>query len=540
MKIFYHITFLLLSLISVTSKGQITTLPEFPLSDQEVTIILDTKKDNNLYDYTGDLYAHTGVSIEGKGDWQNVIGNWGDNTQPKLTHKGDGVYELKISPDIKTFYKVADTDVITEMDFVFRTPDGNKQTKPDIFIEVYQSGLNIDIQSPVNNSIYQVNSTVDFKIATSSEVDINLYLDKKHVGGITSDSYTTRKAFSEPGDHQVIAVARNDEGIIVKDSAYFCIMGAPETQARPQGIKKGINYIDDNTVILCLWAPGKENIIVLGDFNEWKPMNAYQMKKDNDYFWIQLDGLVKNKEYGYQYLIDGSISIADPYSEKISDPWNDKDIPETVYPGLYKYPDGKAEGILTVIQTGQKDYQMEVTNFTIPDKEKLVIYELLVRDFTDDRTYSAVVKKLDYLKDLNINVLELMPVNEFEGNNSWGYNPSFYFAPDKYYGTQDDLKKLIDECHKRGIAVVIDMVLNHSYDQSPLARMYWDNANSRPSEDNQWYNTVSPNQTYHWGNDFNHESQATREFVDSVNSFWLNEYNVDGFRFDFTNLIPLL
>ncbi len=263
-------------------------------------------------------------------------------------------------------------------------------------------------------------------------------------------------------------------------------------------------------------------------------MNNYQMKKDNDFFWIQLSGLVKNKEYGFQYLIDGSINIADPYSEKISDPWNDKDIPESVYPGLYKYPEGKAEGIITVIQTGQKNYQMEADSFLIPDKEKLVIYELLVRDFTDKRTYSAVIEKLEYLKDLGINALELMPVNEFEGNNSWGYNPSFYFAADKYYGTKDDLKKLIDECHKRGIAVIIDMVLNHSFGQSPLVRMYWDNSKSSPSGDNPWYNTVSPNQTYYWGYDFNHESQATREFVDSVNSYWLNEFNIDGFRFDFT------
>ncbi|HPT32596.1 MAG TPA: alpha-amylase family glycosyl hydrolase, partial [Prolixibacteraceae bacterium] len=163
-------------------------------------------------------------------------------------------------------------------------------------------------------------------------------------------------------------------------------------------------------------------------------------------------------------------------------------------------------------------------------------YEVLVRDFSTERTYLSVAAKLDYLKDMGVNVLELMPVNEFEGNNSWGYNPSFYFAPDKYYGPANHLKKLIDEAHKRGIAVVIDLVLNHSYGQSPLVKMYWDAGNNRPAADNPWYNVRSnfENPNAQWGYDFNHESVYTRELIDSINSFWMKEYKVDGFRFDFT------
>jgi 1,4-alpha-glucan branching enzyme len=150
----------------------------------------------------------------------------------------------------------------------------------------------------------------------------------------------------------------------------------------------------------------------------------------------------------------------------------------------------------------------------------------------EEHTYKAVREKLDYLEDLRINVLELMPVNEFEGNISWGYNPAFYFAPDKYYGPKNELKKLVDECHKRGIAVVIDMVLNHSYGLSPFVQMYMNNWNILP--ENPWYNISSPNQVYQWGYDFNHETDVVKELVDSVNSFWMNEYKIDGFRFDFT------
>jgi 1,4-alpha-glucan branching enzyme len=127
-----------------------------------------------------------------------------------------------------------------------------------------------------------------------------------------------------------------------------------------------------------------------------------------------------------------------------------------------------------------------------------------------------------------------MPPGEFENNESWGYNPSYHMALDKYYGTPDAFKAFIDECHARGIAVIIDIVLNHAYGQSPLVQLYWDGPNNRPSADNPWFNAVCPHPQFSWGYDFNHESKATQDFVDRVTKFWLEEYNIDGFRFDFT------
>ena len=138
------------------------------------------------------------------------------------------------------------------------------------------------------------------------------------------------------------------------------------------------------------------------------------------------------------------------------------------------------------------------------------------------------------MKKLGITAVELMPVSEFEGNLSWGYNPSFYFAPDKYYGPKDDMKAFVDACHANGMAVIMDMVLNHAYGQNVFTQMYWDDANNRPAENNPWFNVQSPNPTYSWGSDFNHESQATKDFVDQVNRYWMDEYKIDGFRFDFT------
>jgi pullulanase/glycogen debranching enzyme len=202
-------------------------------------------------------------------------------------------------------------------------------------------------------------------------------------------------------------------------------------------------------------------------------------------------------EYAFQYLVDGEIRIADPYTDKILDPWNDNNIPSSTYPNLKDYPTNKTNHAVSVFQTDQSEFQWQNDDdFVQPEQKDLVIYELLIRDFIQNHDYQTLIDTLDYLEDLGINAIELMPINEFEGNSSWGYNPSFYFAPDKYYGTKNDLKSFIDECHRRGIAVIQDMVLNHSYRQSPFVRLYWDSINNRPAINNPWYNEKSPNNVY--------------------------------------------
>ncbi len=162
---------------------------------------------------------------------------------------------------------------------------------------------------------------------------------------------------------------------------------------------------------------------------------------------------------------------------------------------------------------------------------------MLVRDFTANHDYKTLIDTLNYLVNLGINAIELMPVNEFEGNISWGYNPSFYFAPDKYYGPKNDLKAFIDICHSKGIAVIMDMVLNHCYGQSPFVQLYLDHYGTDQiymKIPNPWFNAQSPNPVYKFGADFNHESISTQQLVDRINAYWLTEYKIDGFRFDFT------
>ncbi|WP_114940192.1 alpha-amylase family glycosyl hydrolase [Mucilaginibacter endophyticus] len=306
-------------------------------------------------------------------------------------------------------------------------------------------------------------------------------------------------------------------------------------KALPAGAKDGVTFINSGkSVIFNLYAPGKKSVSVIGDFNGWDTNDTKAVMNntpDGKRWWVQIDNIDPSTEYGYQFYIDKSLKVADPYTEKVLDPDNDSYISADTYPNLKKYPTGKTTGNVSVFQANQPAYSWKNTSFTRPDKKNLVVYELLVRDFIDAHNYQTLTDTLKYLSNLGVNAVELMPINEFEGNLSWGYNPSFYFAPDKYYGTKNALKAFIDECHSRGIAVIQDIVLNHSFGQSPMVQMYFNTAAGKPAANNPWYN-VDPTHPYNVGYQFNHESADTKYFVKNVLKFWMTEYKIDGFRFD--------
>jgi glycosidase len=124
-----------------------------------------------------------------------------------------------------------------------------------------------------------------------------------------------------------------------------------------------------------------------------------------------------------------------------------------------------------------------------------------------------------------------MPVSEFDGNISWGYNPSIHSAADKFYGPREELKRFIDLAHQNGIAVILDVVYNHATGQSPLVRLFNEETFGPPTSDNPWANP-SARHPFNVFNDMNHESTFTQYWLDRMNEYWLTEYNVDGFRFD--------
>jgi len=505
--------------------------------------------------------------------------NWGPNSSgiiaidaPSLMEKEDGVWYKTIG------LKIGGGSTIINSEHVYQykihehlnstgtsntwltdplNPNFNPQDNNNSYLDVTHP-LIFQIEPTaskiVRNSQPAITATVAAKKSDSIDVGQSmLYINDVQAGTFTG-YYNTEKqllkipslsvydAALETGLNEIKIIAVTKSGESHNDSLNVNYVVNPDIvdEPLPDGMIDGINYLaDPSEVTLSLFAPYKKFVYLIGDFNNWMVSAEYFMKRDSVsadsiHWWITLSGLTPGTEYGYQYLIDDEIRVADPYTDKVLDPWNDSYISESTYPGLKEYPSDKTTEIASVFQTNQTPYEWQVTDFERPQAEKLVIYELLLRDFIAKHDYTTLIDTLTYLKNLGVNAIELMPVNEFEGNSSWGYNPSFYFALDKYYGPKDDFKAFVDACHQNGIAVIMDMVLNHSYGQSPFVRLYNEGLYGKPTSQNPWYNVTSPNSTYSWGYDLNHESQATKKLVDRVNHYWLSEYKVDGFRFDFT------
>ncbi|MCB9207000.1 MAG: T9SS type A sorting domain-containing protein [Ignavibacteriales bacterium] len=541
--------FILFLLISSTLFSQaFITNPEFPSETDNIEITFNIKEMTgravNLIGYTGILYTHTGVNTN-IGNWQHVIGTWGNNTtQPSLTRIGTDLYTITIN-NPRNFYSITNsTEHISSLNFVLRSADGSLQTE-DLFVPIYEGSLNVKIVEPEILPLYPLpGSEIKFLLVTRDADSLNLYIDDSKILSTTSDTLEYILTAESSGRHIIkyIAFGNNEQ---FADSTYYIVRDHLNVADLPEGVETGINYIDDQTVTLVLYAPNKDFVYAIGDFNNWEfdPFNSeswifdpqyyFNITPDSSTYWLTLTNLTPTEEYRFQYLVDGNLRIADPYSDKILEE-EDNSIPESTYPNLIPYPYGSTNFSVSVFQTNQTPFQWEADNYLKPDQTKLIIYELLIRDFVSTHDYKTLIDTLDYLENLGINAVELMPVNEFEGNESWGYNPSFYFAPDKYYGSKNDLKKFIDECHKRNIAVIMDIVLNHSYGRSSFVRLYSSGNFGPPTEENPWYNVASPNPVFSWGFDFNHESEQTKILVDRVNKYWLEEYNFDGFRFDFT------
>ncbi len=321
----------------------------------------------------------------------------------------------------------------------------------------------------------------------------------------------------------------------------------PIEKARPAGVTNGIYYGADGTsVTLCTYAASKtqsaKRVFLLGDMTDWKLSADYQLYKDGNYFWITLTGLESGKEYRYQYAIERADGvkkqISDLYSEKVLHP-DDQYEPKTVDPTLLDYPVNKgADGYVTVIQPGKPKYEWsEATlNFKRPNKNNLVIYELWIYDYTTGSngyggSLKGLMKRLDYIQNLGVNAIELMPICEFDGNYNWGYSPNHYFAPDRAYGSEEMYKEFIDECHKRGMAVILDMVFNHATGLNPMNKLY---PYGTELANNPWFNVTAPHSDNVY-EDWNHGFEPAHEMFIRALKYWLTEYKVDGFRLDLSH-----
>jgi hypothetical protein len=531
--------------------------PPFPVENQPVTVYFNAAFGNGgLFNYEGDVYAHTGVITNlstNSGDWKYVKTEWGENTpETRLTRLEDNLYSLTIS-NIRNYYNVPMAEQIKKLAFVFRSgeeqPGGyylehKNADGSDIFVDVYAPVLNVKILNPSRREpLVSLNTVLPVCVEALQNNQISLYLDDQLLTQETGSSLSYPLVLQglDPCAYWIKAVATGTNGQ-ARDSVQIYLRGPVMVEALPAGMKNGINYLDNITVTLVLNDPAglKQFAFAIGEYSDWLPNDDNYMKRtpDGKHHWVTLSGLVPGKEYAYQYYIDGNLKLADAYCEKVLDPWSDRWIPTATYPDLKQYPFDKTIGVVSVFQTNKPAYTWQVPDFTPPaihaTQSDLFVYELLVRDFTTERSMNSVKDKLDYLQGLGVNAIELMPVMEFDGNESWGYAPNFYFATDKYYGTPEAYKAFIDECHSRNMAVILDIVPNHSYGLSPMVQMYFDplaGSSGQPTASNPWYNQQATH-PFSIGYDFNHESPYTRQFFKDVFAYWINEFKVDGFRID--------
>ena len=530
--------------LSAASQAQILSVtPAFPTQNDTVTIVYNAAEGNGALVGLSPVYAHAGLitsTSTSPTNWQFVQGSWGQPT-PKvlMTNLGNNRHEIRYH--IPSFYGFPAGTQVQQLAFVFRNAAGSVVGRSadgsDIYYSVYpaNAGLLAAFFAPSGPQIANPGDTLSLVAASNQSATLKVYdngILKTTVTNATALNYDL--VASSPGQHTVVLEAISGS-LTAYDTLYYTGNPIQMVAPVPAGWLDGANYLNDSTVGLVLRAPFKDFVYVLGDFNDFLPASSHFMNKspDGQRFWLQV-AVNPGQSYAYQYWIDGAIKVADPFAELILDPNSDGGIPLGTWPGLHPYPNGKTTGFCALLRPGKSEYAWKNSNFSPPGKADLIIYELLVRDFIAARNYQALIDTLGYLKRLGINAIELMPNNEFENNESWGYNPSFHMALDKFYGSPEKFKEFVDSCHSKGIAVIADMVFNHAFGQSPLVAMYWDAANNRPAVNSPWFNATCPHPPYCWGFDFNHENQATKDFVDRVTSFWLQEYKIDGIRFDYT------
>ena len=544
------------------SWAQVTADPVVFTDATPVTLTYDATQGNGaLRNYAGDVYIWTGVvtdSPTGTG-WTYVKSPTFGQADPaaKLTRSPSNanIYTITFVP--RTFYGVPAGTKIYRLGMIFKDATGAKVGRSasggDIFVNVAQDLFNLQFSSPSGPSpfYFAQGTPTPVTITTSTPATLTLLVDNVQVAQQANATSLTYNLTVAAGATSVVSATATDG--TTTGTAQLTVKSRPVVAVAPLpagASPDGITYLNGGrSAILTLTAPRKQFVYVLGDFNNWQVTNAGYMSRttasspasladaagsatdaSTGRWWVQVDGLTPGQEYAYQFLVDGQTRVADPYCQKILDQDNDKNISADTYPGLKAYPAGSTTGLVSVLSPGEAAYTWKTTSFKRPARTNMVVYELLMRDFLASHNYQTLKDTLSYIQRLGVNTIELMPVTEFDGNDNWGYSPCFYFAPDKYYGPKNALKALIDECHRRGMAVVLDMVLNHSTGNSPMVQLYG-TVTDGPTADNPWFNVVAkhPANVY---NDLNHESPYTRYWAKNVMRFWLQEYHVDGYRFD--------
>ncbi|MBA0038748.1 malto-oligosyltrehalose trehalohydrolase [Pantoea sp. BIGb0393] len=251
----------------------------------------------------------------------------------------------------------------------------------------------------------------------------------------------------------------------------------------------GAEILADSSVRFRVWAPGQRQITLrLAD------KDTAMAQVGDGWFELQLSGVVAGAEYNF-VLADGTV-VPDPAA---------------------RAQQGDVNGPSLVIDA--HNYRWQHTAWQGRPWQESVVYELHIGTFTPEGTFRAAIEKLPWLAELGITQLEVLPVSQFGGNRGWGYDGVLLYAPHSAYGSPDDFKAFIDAAHAHGLSVVLDIVLNH----------FGPEGNYLPLLAPEFFHQerMTP-----WGAGIAYDVDAVRRYIVEAPLYWLQEYNLDGLRFD--------
>ena len=279
----------------------------------------------------------------------------------------------------------------------------------------------------------------------------------------------------------------------------------------------GVKLDENGGCHFSVWAPHAEAVFVVGDFNDWQDEANPMQAGDNGVWFTHIANAEVGHEYQYR-LINGDkvLMRKDPYARQVTN--------------------SSGNAVIAVPPTKKANAE-----FTPPDLNRMVIYELHIGTFgkpekgKEVATFRSSIAHLDDLKELGVNAIEVMPIHEFPGSLSWGYNPACPFAVESDYGTAQDFYDFVQAAHERGMAVILDVVYNH-FGPSDLDLWQFDGWSENDKGGIYFYNDWRS--TTPWGDSRpDYGRSEVRQYIIDNAKMWVEDFDVDGLRFDMSVFI---
>ena len=510
-------------LISALSGQVIWTVPAFPTQEDQVTLYYNATQGNG--DLTGvvPVYIHTGVitsASTGPNDWQNVVGNWGTNdAQVLMTPQGNNIHTFNFGGlTLEAFYGVNAGEVIEELACVFRNVTGGivgrSEGGGDIYFPLSDGGFSANFSTPTAvSTALELGASLNFIAQSSSSADLVIEVNGSEVASasdVTQLNYTF-DGFGT-GSYSVVLIANDGQNEVIVERSVLVLPTSANIANLPVGTQDGINYMSETSVVMRLFAPGKDFVFVVGDFNNWQFDLDYLMNvsPDGNTYWLQINGLTPGQEYRFHYhVMPDNMRIADPYTEKVLDYWNDPEILP-----IANHFGGDLAGIKDRVNDGYF--------------EKLGVNAVWI---------SPIARNADGawgLWDKGVR-------SKFSGYH--GYWPVRSKEIDPHFGDSATFNALIGAMHAKNMNILVDYVANHVHQDHPVIQQHPDWATPLFLPDGRmntelwdehrlttWFDTFLPTLDFE-------RQEVTDAMTDSA-LYWIKSFEIDGFRHDATKHIP--